>query len=206
MTVFKIAVAVMLAYLIGSIPMGYLVVHAIKGVDVRQVGSGRTGGTNAMRAGGLVAGFLTATGDMLKELLAVVIARAIAGPGPVVEVMAGLMAVLGHNWSIYISFKGGAGTAPNIGAAIAFWPLSGLYLVPMIPFGLFVIGYASVTSMIVAAMILITFLIRAAIGADPDWRYVIYSILAAAAVLWALRPNIQRLRAGTEPRIGPRAE
>ncbi len=206
MSVGMVLLVAVIAYLVGSIPVGYFVVRLIRGADIREMGSGRTGGTNAMRAGGLFAGFLTATGDTLKGFLAVIIARAIAGQTAAADVVAGLMAVVGHNWSIYMGFKGGAGTAPNIGASIAFWPLSGVYLVPMIPFGLYVVGYASVTSMIVAAMVIITFVVRAALGADPDWRYAIYSALAALAVVWALRPNIKRLREGTERRIGPRAK
>ena len=113
MSAWVILAVALVAYLIGSIPFGYLVVHLLRGIDIREVGSGRTGGTNAMRAGGLGAGFLTATGDILKGLLAVVVARAMAGvsyPGPV-EVVAGLLAVIGHNWPVYLSFKGGAGTA-----------------------------------------------------------------------------------------------
>lgn len=204
MSVWMILAVACVAYLIGAIPVGYVVVFAIKGTDVRKVGSGRMGGTNALRAGGLVAGLLTAVGDVIKGLLAVTVARAIAGQAAVVEVLAGLMAVIGHNWSVYMGFKGGAGTAPNIGASIAFWPISGLYLVPMVPFGLYVIGYASLTSLIVAAMIMTTFIVRAALGVDPDWRYAIYSVLAAGAVVWALRPNIQRLRNGTERRAGLR--
>jgi glycerol-3-phosphate acyltransferase PlsY len=205
MNVWVVLTVALIAYLIGSIPMGYLVVRLIKGKDIRQVGSGRTGGTNALRAGGPVAFVLTATGDMLKGLCAVLLAHTIAGQAALIGVIAGLMAVVGHNWSVYLGFKGGAGTAPNIGAAIAFWPYAGLYLVPMIPFGLFVIGYASVTSMIVAAMVLVTFVVRAALGVDHHWWYVLYSALAAIAVVWALRPNIKRLREGTERRVGSHA-
>ncbi len=206
MSVLAVLAAALAAYLIGSIPFGYIVVRLLKGIDVRQVGSGRTGGTNSMRAGGLVAGFFTAVGDIFKGFLAVVIARAIVGHTPVAEVIAGFMAVIGHNWSIYLGFKGGAGTSPNVGASIAFWPISGIYLVPMIPFGLFVVGYASVTSMMIAAMVVITFVVRAALRADPNWWYVAYAVATAAAVLWALRPNIKRLREGTERMIGLRAK
>jgi glycerol-3-phosphate acyltransferase PlsY len=205
MSVEKVLAIAFAAYLIGSIPVGYFVVLAIKGVDVRRVGSGRTGGTNTMRAAGIGAGILTAIGDILKGVLAVNLARAIAGPAAVTEALAGLMAVCGHNWSIYLKFKGGAGATPNIGAAIALWPTAGLYLVPMLPFGLYVIGYASVTSLIVAALITITFIARAALGADPSWWYVAYAVAAAATVVWALRPNIKRLREGTERMIGLRA-
>ena len=208
-----IVLVAVVGYLVGSVPMGYVVIKLLRGKDIRQHGSGRTGGTNALRAGGGVAATLTVVGDIVKGYVAVALARLLVGPaawattlGTLASVLAGLTAVLGHNWSVYLGFKGGAGTAPNVGASIAFWPLSGLYLVPMIPvLGLVVIGYASVTSMVIAGAILVTFFVRAALQADPNWWYVAYAAATAAAVVWALRPNIRRLREGTERMIGLRA-
>jgi glycerol-3-phosphate acyltransferase PlsY len=204
--------AALVGYLIGSIPMGYLVIKLVKGQDIREHGSGRTGGTNAMRAGGFGAGALTMIGDVVKGYAAVWLARVILGAGVVetslgtfISALAGLGAVVGHNWSIYLKFKGGAGTAPNIGASLAFWPISLLYLAPMVPIGLYLIGYASVTSMVVAGLIIITYVVRAALQADPNWWYAAYAIAAAAAIVWALRPNIKRLREGTERLVGRRA-
>jgi glycerol-3-phosphate acyltransferase PlsY len=207
-----ILLTAVIGYLVGSIPMGYLIIRLMKGEDIRSHGSGRTGGTNALRAGGPVAGILTSVGDAFKGYAAVTLARLVVGPevlattiGTVAAVLAGLAAVVGHNWSVYLGFKGGAGTAPNIGATIAFWPIAGLYLAPMVPLGLYLIGYASVTSLVIAGMVLITFAVRAALQADPNWWYVGYATAAAAAVVWALRPNIKRLRQGTERMVGLRA-
>ena len=207
-----ILLAALIGYLIGSIPMGYLVIKIAKGEDIRQHGSGRTGGTNALRAGGTVAGLLTMIGDALKGYCAVALARLVIGPevlatnlGTVATATAGLAAVCGHNWSVYLGFKGGAGTGPNIGATIAFWPIAGLYLLPLVPLTLFLIGYASVTSLLIAALVIATFVVRAALHADPNWWYVAYALAAAMAVVWALRPNIKRLFAGTERQVGLRA-
>lgn len=207
-----ILIAAAIGYLIGSIPMGYLVIRLIKGEDIRRHGSGRTGGTNALRAGGFGAGALTMIGDALKGYAAVALARLVVGPellatslGTIASALAGLAAVCGHNWSIYLRFKGGAGTAPNIGASIAFWPTAGLYLVPIVPLTLFLIGYASVTSLVIAGLVVITFVVRAAVQADPNWWYAVYAVAAAAAVVWALRPNIKRLKEGTERLVGLRA-
>ncbi|MBN1890893.1 MAG: glycerol-3-phosphate 1-O-acyltransferase PlsY [Thermoflexales bacterium] len=207
MSVLTVLAAVVVAYLLGSIPVGYLAVRVLKGKDIRQVGSGRTGSTNALRAGGVRVGIVTALGDLAKGILAVFVARAIAGsiyPG-MVEAAAGLAAVIGHNWPLYLGFKGGAGTVPSVGAAIAFWPWCALYLVPMFPLGLYFIGYASLASLIGAAVIALTFLIRAALGLDPHWWYVAYSLLSSGLVVWELRPNIKRLREGTERAVGLRA-
>ena len=204
--------AALIGYLIGSIPMGYLVIKLLKGEDIRHHGSGRTGGTNALRAGGLGAGALTMIGDALKGFAAVMLARLVMGPqllatslGTFASAVAAFGAVVGHNWSIYLGFRGGAGTAPNIGAAIAFWPIAGLYLAPMVPIGLYLIGYASVTSLVIAGMVLVTFVVRAALQADPNWWYAAYAVAATVAVVWALRPNIKRLHEGTERIVGLRA-
>jgi glycerol-3-phosphate acyltransferase PlsY len=207
MSVLKVLVAVGVAYLLGAVPVGYLVVRLFKGKDIRQVGSGRTGSTNALRAGGVKVGIVTALGDLAKGILAVLVAQAIAGelyPG-LVEAAAGLAAVIGHNWPLYLGFRGGAGTVPSVGAAIAFWPWCALYLVPMFPIGLYFIGYASLASLLGAAVIVLTFLVRAALGLDPHWWYVVYSVLASGLVVWELRPNIKRLREGTERAVGRRA-
>ena len=207
-----IPITALIGYLIGSIPVGYVVIRLMKGEDIRTHGSGRTGGTNALRAGGLGAGALTMLGDAAKGYMAVLLARLVMGQealatnlGAVAAALAGLGAVVGHNWSVYLGFKGGAGTAPNIGASIALWPIAGLYLAPMVPLGLFLIGYASVTSLLIAGMVLVTFVVRAALQADPNWWYAGYGVAAAAAVVWALRPNIRRLREGSERMVGLRA-
>lgn len=196
---FRIILAGVLGYLIGSIPVGYIVIYAMKGQDLRRHGSGRTGGTNAIRAGGSWAGVATGAGDILKGILAIVIARWVGGGSPWAEVIAGIAAVIGHNWSLYLGFKGGAGTGPNIGVCIALWPLSALWLIPLLPFGLNIVGYASVTSLIVAVVIPISLAIRAALGYGT-WLHLVYAVGAALAVAWALRPNIKRLLKGTEPR------
>lgn len=200
MSLIYLVLAALLGYLLGSIPTGFLVVGALTGADVRQVGSGRTGGTNAMRAGGVRAFVLTGIGDMLKGFLAVVVARQLTGSWALAEAVAGVAAVIGHNWSIFLGFKGGAGTGPNIGACVALWPLSALWLIPLVPLGVFVVGYASVTSLVIAALIPISLALRAAAGQSP-WVYVTYGVAAALTIVWALRPNIRRLRAGTEPRV-----
>lgn len=191
-----------LAYLIGSIPVGYLVIYAMKKQDIRQHGSGRTGGTNALRAGGRWAGIATGAGDILKGFLAVIVARWVMNGAPLTiwaEVLAGVAAVIGHNASIYLGFKGGAGTGPNIGACVAMWPLSALWLIPMLPIGLNLTGYASLISIIIAVLIPVQLAIRAALHRGP-WEYVVYGLLTMVAILWALRPNIKRLLNGTEPR------
>ena len=111
---FTLILVMLGAYLIGSIPMGYLMVKVFTGKDVREVGSGRTGGTNVMRAAGLAAGIATAAFDFFKTAVSIWIAQAILPEAwrPIGMVAAGLCSILGHNYSIFLKFKGGAGGAP----------------------------------------------------------------------------------------------
>lgn len=199
---FRLILAATAAYLIGAIPVGYLVIYLMKGQDIRRQGSGRTGGTNALRAGGRWAGIATGAGDIFKGFMAIMVTRWIMGDSPYLvwaEVVSGVAAVIGHNASIYMGFKGGAGTGPNVGVCIALWPISALWLIPLLPFGLNVIRYASLTSLIIAVVIPISLIIKAAFFGG-QWEHVIYAVVAAIAVAWALRPNIKRLIDGTEPR------
>jgi glycerol-3-phosphate acyltransferase PlsY len=153
---------------------------------------------------------LTGIGDMGKGAVAVWVAgwlgKQIGVPSvPLAQVLAGVMAVIGHNYSIFLSWKGGAGTGPNIGVAAGFWLPALLILVPLLPILLITTGYASVTSIVIAGLIPIMFLIRALVAEAP-WEYALYGIMTGTLVIWALRPNIARLKAGTERLVGPRAK
>lgn len=196
--------AILLAYAIGSIPVGLILVRVVSGQDIRTIGSGRTGGTNALRAAGTVTGILTGLGDMAKGIAAVGMARWIAPGLPLMEALCGIAAVAGHNWSIYINFKGGAGTGPNAGVATALWPISALILIPVVPFVLVITGYASVASTIAGLAIIAIFAIRATVLGTPA-VYTGYAICTMFLTALALIPNYKRLIAGTERLVGPRA-
>lgn len=202
-----------LAYVLGSIPSGLIIVKVFSGKDIRQVESGRTGGTNAMRAAGYHAGLMTGALDMLKAALSVWLAQALFPASPWVHVFAGLAAILGHNYSIFLvertsggSFRlrGGAGGAPTVGAAFAFWPWSLFFVLPLSALVFYFVGYASLTTLTAPLIITLVFAYRAWIGASP-WAYAAYGLLAELILLWALRPNIRRLLDGTERLVGYRA-
>lgn len=198
-------VAVVTAYLLGSIPVGLIVVKLVSGRDIRTVGSGRTGGTNALRAAGLSAGLLTAFGDILKGFLAVYLARTFThGQAPGLEALCAVAAVAGHNWPIFLNFKGGAGTGPNVGAAIALWPWSGLVVIPLTALFLYLIGYASLASTSAAVIIVGIFVFRTAVYAEPI-AYIGYALATLVLTAIALIPNYKRLAAGTERLVGRRA-
>ena len=203
----NILLAILLAYLIGSVPNGYLVVKILTGQNLTQVGSGRTGGTNAMRAGGIKAGLFTGMLDVLKGACAIWLTRWLVSEQiaqvtayPWVEAMAGIAVVIGHNWSLYLGFKGGAGTGPNVGVAIALLPITGLLLPPFVPLVLFATGYASVASLSTAVLIPFLFALSMRYIALP-WEFVGYGLATCAIITWALRPNIARLLAGNERRV-----
>ncbi len=192
-------VVIVAAYLLGSVPVGLLLVRMRTGKDIRKIGSGRTGGTNVLRVAGPWIALLAVLGDVAKGLAAVLLARTVVGT-PVVEALAGLLAVVGHNYSIFIGFKGGAGTMTTIGSAFGLWPWIGLIVavagVPTVA----ITRYASVGSIVIALLIPITFALRAWLG-DAPWGHLIHGLGTAALTIWALRPNIKRLLEGQERRV-----
>jgi glycerol-3-phosphate acyltransferase PlsY len=202
-----IFVLIILSYVIGSIPFGFLVVKTFSGRDVREVGSGRTGGTNAMRAAGVPAGLLTAALDGLKAALCVWLARLIlpADQQVIGMVLCGLAAIVGHNYSVFLGFKGGAGGAPTVGAALAIWPWSFVIAVPLCAAVLFGIGYASLATIAAGLIITILFAYRAYAQQAPA-AFILYGVGALVLLVWALRPNIRRLLRGEERLIGWRAK
>ena len=204
-------IALIAAYLLGAIPVGLLMVRVIRRKDITQWYSGRTGGTNVMRVAGVWAGLATAIADVLKAASAVWLARAITGE-PWIEALAGALAIVGHNYSIFLLYrengkirlKGGAGGACSFGGAMGLWPPAALIILPLVGAIYYGIGYASVATISVSFMAGIIFTIRAALGLGP-WAYVGYAIMAELIVIWALRPNIARLLKGDERLVGWRA-
>jgi acyl phosphate:glycerol-3-phosphate acyltransferase len=197
---------ILLSYVIGSIPFGLLVVKLKTGKDIREVESGRTGGTNAMRAAGLGAGIATAMLDILKGAIGMLIARWVSPDAYAIHVLTGLAAILGHNYSIFLTerdengkirFRGGAGGAPSVGGAIGIWPGSLLIILPLGILTFFSIGIASVTTMAVAFFAIVVFAFRASQGLMP-WAYVWFGIGAEILLIWALRPNLKKLFSGNE--------
>jgi glycerol-3-phosphate acyltransferase PlsY len=197
---------VILGYFLGSVPFGLLIVKLKTGKDIRQVESGRTGGTNAVRAAGFGAGLLTALLDMLKGTASVWISQALVPDGNIFHVLAPIAAILGHNYSLFLinrdekgklRFHGGAGGAPALGGAVGLWP----WIFPIVftvgALVWFTLGIASLATMAVGLVVIIVFAIRISLGLQASidiW----YGILAELLLIWALRPNIKKLFAGQE--------
>lgn len=190
------------AYLLGSIPTGFLVAKA-RGVDIRAVGSGNIGAANTFRAVGKTAGILVLLIDALKGYAAVWTADLVLKFFGVAEsqmepyrVVAGAFAVIGHNYTCWLHFKGGKGIATSGGAYLALAPLSVLYALLAFIVGFGVTRITSVGS-ILAAITLPT----AVYFTKDDWTLRIVTITLGVLALFRHRSNIQRLIAGTENRV-----
>ncbi len=212
MSIVYFLLAGLIGYFFGALPSGLVYVRVFKGIDIRDVGSGRVAGTNAYRAAGLPVGLLTGITDVLKGAIGVWITHylfaGVLGETwlPWAATFSGVMAVTGHNWSIFLKWGGGAGTSPNVGwASTVWWPLFPISLLTMLLI-FWTVGMASVVSLTVAALIPIIFAVRYFTGIDPTPAYLVGGLVTAVLVAYALRPNIKRIFAGTERVVGPRAK
>ncbi|WP_423226672.1 glycerol-3-phosphate acyltransferase [Candidatus Amarolinea aalborgensis] len=197
----KVVFAVAIAYLIGSIPIGYLIGRA-HGVNILQHGSGRTGGTNVLRALGFGPAALTVLGDALKAAAAIALARHILLTGELGAALAGAAAIIGHNWSVFLKFRGGAGGMSTAAGLIALNAYVGVPMVVIAAIVFYLSRYASVATLTasVGGLAALT-VILLAFPAVAHWEHLVYGFLTSLACVWALRPNIQRLLAGTERRV-----
>lgn len=205
--------ALLFAYIVGSIPFGLIIVKIATGRDVRSIGSGRTGGTNVMRAAGVVAGAMTAVMDVIKGYSSTWIVGFLVPGEPWVQVMAALAALLGSIHSVFLAgrddkgrliFRGGAGGATCLGGAMALWFPSLVIVLPIAALVFIFIGYASVTTISVALASLGIFLVRAISFTGP-WEYIGFCLAALGLIVYTLQPNLKRLRNGTERTVGLRA-
>ena len=206
-------VTLIIGYLLGSIPSGLILVKLKTGEDIRSKHSGRTGGTNAMRAAGFGIGLATAILDILKSTAAVLLARYLLPDQVWLHALAPVFAILGHNYSIFlakrdengrIKLSGGAGGAPCVGGSIGLYWSSAFFILPVGIIFLYFVGYASLATLSVAVASAIFFAILYFAQVTP-WQYIAYGILAGALLVWALRPNLKRLREGNERIVGFRA-
>ena len=201
---FALAVAVG-AYLIGSLPSGYIV-GRINGVDLRKVGSGNIGATNALRVLGKKWGYLVFAADMLKGALSVALAdifsRQIA-PDHVTmaKILAAIFVVLGHNFPVWLGFKGGKGIATSAGIMIAMFPIWVFLCALVIWVSSFrLTRYVSVASILAAISLSVSTLVLALLG-KCDWLLVAVAFAMTTLAVWRHKSNIERLIAGTEKKF-----
>lgn len=200
----SLVLAAVLGYLLGAVPFGLLIGRLTKGIDLREYGSHRTGATNALRTLGTRAAAAVFVLDVAKGVAAVVLARLLFGGDPMVEwtaAAAGVAAIVGHNWSVFIGFTGGRGVATSAGGlgAMSFWTL--VIVAPIVVLAIWRSRYVSLGSVTGALGAPIITAALAAIGAATI-PAIAYALASGLLVTVAHADNIGRLRAGTERKIG----
>jgi acyl phosphate:glycerol-3-phosphate acyltransferase len=203
-----------IGYLLGSFPSGVLWGKLFKGIDIRTFGSGKTGATNSLRTLGWKVSLLVFVSDFSKGALAVLLPMLLSGLlfkvdnqdfTPWAVLTCGMAALVGHNHSIFIGFQGGRGFATSIGEATIISPFAVLLCIPIVFGIIYFTRYVSLASIIGCILATIFIAIQGWMG-WMDWRYTICIAAAAGYVIWSHRDNIQRLRDGTERKIGEKAK
>ena len=193
--------AVVAAYLIGAVPIGWLVARAFGMRDIRRHGSGNIGATNVLRTLGRLPAIVTLLADVLKGYLAVVVAAALSGGDPVVTAAASVAAVVGNCWSVFLGFRGGKGVATGLGALLRTVPWATVAALPVFVAVVATTRYVSLGSLLAAACVPL-----GAVMLGYPGSAAVAALAVVAIVVGRHHANIARLRAGTESRLGQRRD
>jgi glycerol-3-phosphate acyltransferase PlsY len=192
------AVGLMLvAYLSGSVPVGMLVAWRVGGPDLRSIGSGRTGGTNALRALGRKWAAVVVLGDLLKGALPVLLARVVTDD-PLVEVLCGGAAVAGAIWSVFVGFRSGRGVGTGVGTMLVIQPLAVVLATPVFVIAILLTRYVSLGSLLGSAAMFPAMLLLLLLIPETPLPYVLYAAVGTVFIWLAHADNIDRLLHGTE--------
>jgi acyl phosphate:glycerol-3-phosphate acyltransferase len=198
---------ILLCYLIGSFPSGYLVGKS-QGIDIRRHGSGNIGATNVLRVMGKKWGYLVFFSDSLKGFIAVKVgvwlASSAGAEATLAAVVAGICCIIGHNYTVWLRFKGGKGIATSIGVLLAIVPTMIVLIVLVVWLAVFLVWkYVSLASICAALSLPVAVLALFPFVAHGNyWVLVVFSLIVAALAVWRHRPNIDRLLQGKENRFG----
>jgi glycerol-3-phosphate acyltransferase PlsY len=216
--VFKLIAVVIIGYLLGSIPIGYLLTRRKAKVDVRAYGSGKTGATNVLRTAGRKWGIIVAALDICKGALAVVIAGFIVGSEYLLvgdsslwwvltsaQVLAALAAVAGHIWSPFLKFRGGRGVATFFGGLVALCPVAALFGGEVLIIGAGLTRFVSLGS-IAGAVGSYAILVPLTILNGFPVEYLFYAVVGGVIIFVMHRDNIRRLISGKERKLGDKEE
>ena len=196
-----------LAYLLGSVPFGYLLVRLFRKQDIRDTGSGNIGATNVARSGAKFLGILTLALDLLKGFVAVRIAHHLApgasGHPSALMMAAAVVAVLGHVYPVWLGFKGGKGVASALGVFLAFAPWAGLASFTLFVLLVWITRYVSLASIIASAVIPIFAMLTVP---DRSPAFLLAIFFLPVLVIAKHHANIRRLLQGTENRMGAKQD
>ena len=188
--------SLLLGYLLGSIPSGWLAGRWLKDIDLRELGSGSTGATNVLRQVGKGPALVVFLIDVGKGAAAVLIARAL-GLGDWIQVLAGLTALAGHIWPVWLDFKGGKAVATGFGMFLGLaWPV-GLASFGVFLLTLWLFRIVSLSSVLAAVSLPLLMICFSGIGS-----YILIALVAMGLVLWRHRSNLARILEGSEPKVG----
>ncbi len=190
----KIMLVLVFSYLIGSIPFGYIV-GRFKGIDIRQHGSGNIGTTNVWRTLGPLFGVLVFICDAAKGIIGVMLGRYTGIEG--IELLTGLAALAGHSWPIFLGFHGGKIVATGAGVLMALSPLTLVIVLGVWGLVLAIFRYVSVSSICAALVLPISLYVF-----NPNLHYLLFGLLVALLAIYKHIPNLKRLLAGNEFKVG----
>lgn len=190
---------IIISYLLGSIPFGLVVVKCVKGIDIREHGSGNIGATNVRRVCGTKIAVISGVSDLLKAFIPTLIARllfafnVLTGNEPLIVSLVALAAILGHNYSIFLKFKGGKGVATTMAAFGCILPIPMAISVVIFILLRYVTKVISIRSMVLAITLFLSTLL---LGYEKE--YIIATLVAGLLIFWRHKANIKRIIEGTE--------
>lgn len=191
------AICLVFGYLLGCFQTAYIVGRTKQNIDIRNFGSGNSGTTNAIRVLGWKLGVVTFIGDILKAVIAVVVANLLFGD-PIYGFYAGFGAIIGHNWPVFLKFKGGKGIASTIGLMLTVDWRIGLIMILILAVTILITRYVSLGSILMVLAIPITSLIFH----GGDWEFFAIGLLLMVSAIYRHLANIGRLLKGTENKLG----
>lgn len=199
----KILFGLLISYLLGSIPTGYIIVKKVKGLDIREHGSGNVGATNVFRILGKNFGFLVLFLDALKGVLAVTVVADLFGMGTILgRILAALAVVIGHNWTCFLGFKGGKGIATSLGVLIGFTiKIASIRIVLLVTILTWLVVFLLTRIVSISSIIAAVILPIIMVATYQPFELIVLGVIFALFVVFRHRPNIRRLLNGEEPSV-----
>lgn len=197
----KIVLVIIICYLLGSIPFGYIVGRLFKKIDIREYGSGNIGATNAFRILGPSLASLVLIGDISKGIFSIYLVRFLNIDNLSILVIAGFAVICGHDWSVFLKFKGGKGVATTFGVIFSFNLVISILAVTIWGMVMIFSKYASLSSILSLTSVSIFMILF-----KQPYEYIIFSLVILILAIFKHKDNIKRLKLGKERKIGERVE
>lgn len=197
----KIALIILGCYLLGSIPFGYIAGKLFKKIDIRELGSGNIGATNVFRILGPSLASLVLIGDIGKGIFSIYLVQYFNIDNLLILTIAGLAVICGHDWSLFLGFKGGKGIATTFGVIFALNPIISILAIVVWVVVMIITRYASLSSILAMISIMIfTILFK------QSYEYILFSAIIIVLSIFKHKENIKRLRSGNEKKIGKKSK